>query len=171
MLLSLNIGFSCLELQWLVQSLIELAVLSLHLNNCSKVLEACKYSKLLPFTLNLPLDTRGTLCHKFGLFSTFLHLYLVQVLWRRGLLVPALLQQEHKCHRPTLIGDSSVVCGNLSIMCFQGIRHNLFEEKYVEKIGETSLTNSKCCSGPFSCASIYLNFTYSLVVNVLIAAN
>ena len=55
-MLSFSILDSALsELQWLVQSLRELQVLSLHLKHCSKVLEACHCSELLIFNLDPPL--------------------------------------------------------------------------------------------------------------------
>ena len=49
------------ELQWLVQSLGEPPVLSLH---CSKMLEACTSSKLLPFSLDFSLDAIVAVCYK-----------------------------------------------------------------------------------------------------------
>ena len=44
-------------------------------NNCSRVLEACYRTQLLPFYLYLSLDAIGAVCHQFGLqFGTDLHL-------------------------------------------------------------------------------------------------
>ena len=59
----------------------------------------CYGTQLLPFHLNLRLDSIGAVCHQFGLLSTDLIIYLKK--FSRDFLVPALPQLEHLCHCQT----------------------------------------------------------------------
>lgn len=84
------------------------------------------------------------------------------------LLIPAFLQQEHQCDRLNcwLLIVLSPMLTFLS--CF----FRSLEKKMGEGDGEkTIVSNSSCCSEPFSCAVNHLNCIYILVVQILNGAN
>ena len=70
------------------------------------------------------------------------------------------------------MGNISATYANLPLMFFQSIRHDPFEK--IAKEGgwqKTSLPYSDCCSEPFSYAAIHLDYTCSLVLELLNGAN
>ena len=123
-------------------------------NNCSKVLEACFCSKHLSFNIDLPLDAIGDVCFLVWSFHHLSSLYTLCWFCQLEMLVPAFLQEEHQLHRQCAY--SSVTYAYFSIMFFQSIRHNHFEEKIEGGQEETSLPHTNCCSEPYFRASIHL---------------
>ena len=90
-----------------------------------------------------------------------------------GLLVPAFSSVRASMSSANRkIGNISTAYANLFVKVFKSISHNLVDKDVKESGREkTFLSYSNCCSEPFSCAAVQLNYTCSLVVKLLNGVN